>query len=122
MVGMPRAIWTGAISFGLVNIPVKLYPAVSRKTVHFTKLDTRSVARIRMTRVSAADGSDVPNDALAKGYELADGRYVIVTDRSCRPSTPRLRTRSTSSSSAPSPTSTRSSTTPPTTSGPTRRR
>lgn len=77
---MPRAIWTGAISFGLVNIPVKLYPAVSRKTVHFNQIDTRSQSRIRMKRVSAADGSDVPNDVLAKGYELADGSYVIVTD------------------------------------------
>ncbi len=77
---MPRAIWTGAISFGLVNIPVKLYPAVSRKTVHFNQIDTRTGSRIRLKKVSAADGSDVPPEAIAKGYELADGRYVIVED------------------------------------------
>lgn len=77
---MPRAIWTGAISFGLVNIPAKLYPAVSRKTVHFNQIDTRSESRIRLKKVSAADGSDVPNDAIAKGYELANGHYVIIDD------------------------------------------
>lgn len=77
---MPRAIWSGSISFGLVNIPIKLYNAVSRKTVHFNQIDTRSNSRIKQQRVSTADGSEVPSEALAKGYELTPGQYVVLTD------------------------------------------
>jgi DNA end-binding protein Ku len=77
---MPRAIWSGSISFGLVNIPVKLYSAVSRKTVHFNQLDSRTKTRIRQKRVSAEDGAEVPYDQIVKGYELAGGSYVVVTD------------------------------------------
>jgi len=77
---MPRAIWSGAISFGLVNIPIKLYNAVSRKNVHFNQIDTRSNARIKQKRVSESDGSEVPPEALAKGYQLTSGQYVIVTE------------------------------------------
>lgn len=77
---MPRAIWTGAISFGLVNIPAKLYPAVSRKTVHFNQIDTRSGSRVRLKKVSASDGSDVPAEDIARGYELDDGRYVLIDE------------------------------------------
>ncbi len=77
---MPRAIWSGSISFGLVNIPIKLYNAVSRKSVHFNQIDTRSNARIKQKRVSESDGSEVPPEALAKGYQLTSGQYVIVTE------------------------------------------
>ncbi|MBI2711053.1 MAG: Ku protein [Actinobacteria bacterium] len=77
---MPRAIWTGSISFGLVNIPVRLYPAVSRKQVHFNQIDTRTQSRIKQKRVSEADGSEVPYESVARGYQLTDGRYVIVDD------------------------------------------
>jgi len=77
---MPRAIWSGSISFGLVNIPVKLYSAVSRKTVHFNQLDQRTNARIKQKRVSAEDGEEVPYEQIVKGYELGGGTYVIVTD------------------------------------------
>jgi len=77
---MPRAIWSGSISFGLVNIPVKLYSAVSRKTVHFNQLDARTNSRVKQKRVSAEDGSEVPYDQIVKGYELAGGTYVVVTD------------------------------------------
>ncbi|HLT17674.1 MAG TPA: Ku protein [Acidimicrobiales bacterium] len=77
---MPRAIWSGAISFGLVNIPIKLYAAVSRKTVHFNQIDSRTGSRIRLKKVSAADGSDVPNEAIVKGYELSSGEYVTIGD------------------------------------------
>jgi DNA end-binding protein Ku len=78
--GMPRAIWSGAISFGLVNIPIKLYNAVSRKSVHFNQLDSRTGARIKYQKVSAADGEVVPAEAIVKGYELAGGEYVTVSD------------------------------------------
>ena len=77
---MARAVWSGSISFGLVTIPVKLYNAVSRRTVHFNQLDDRTNSRIKQKRVSAEDGSEVPSEHLVKGYELGSGNYVIVTD------------------------------------------
>jgi DNA end-binding protein Ku len=77
---MPRAIWSGAISFGLVNIPIKLYAAVSRKNVSFNQLDSRTGARIKYKKVSAADGEEVPSEVIVKGYELASGAYVTVGD------------------------------------------
>ena len=77
---MPRPTWSGSINFGLVSIPIKLYTAVSRKTVHFNQIDTRTNSRIRQRRVSEADGTEVPAEALAKGYQLASGEYVIITD------------------------------------------
>jgi DNA end-binding protein Ku len=77
---MPRAIWSGTISFGLVSIPIKLFTAVSRKSVHFNQIDTRTNSRIKQKRVSDADGTEVPPEALAKGYQLASGEYVIVED------------------------------------------
>ena len=76
---MPRAIWSGSISFGLVNIPIKLYNAVSRKSVSFNQIDSRTMSRVKMQRVSATDGSEVPFDAIVKGYELSPDRYVTIT-------------------------------------------
>jgi DNA end-binding protein Ku len=77
---MARAIWSGAISFGLVNIPIKLANAVSRKTVSFHQIDARSGSRVRQKRVSAADGDEVRYEDIVKGYELASGEYVTVTE------------------------------------------
>ncbi|HUW02330.1 MAG TPA: Ku protein [Acidimicrobiales bacterium] len=77
---MPRAIWSGSISFGLVNIPIKLYTAVSKKSVSFNQLDRTTGSRIKYRKVSAADGEEVAGDDIIKGYELADGRYVTVTE------------------------------------------
>ena len=59
---MPRPVWSGTISFGLVTIPVKLFHAVSRKNVSFNQLDDRSMSRIRMKKVSAETGEDVPDE------------------------------------------------------------
>jgi DNA end-binding protein Ku len=73
-------MWSGSISFGLVNIPVKLFNAVSRKSVSFNQIDSRSGSRIKYQKVSAADGSEVPNDAIVKGYELPSGEYVLIND------------------------------------------
>ncbi|MCU1353566.1 MAG: Ku protein [Acidimicrobiales bacterium] len=78
--GMPRAMWSGSISFGLVNIPIKLYSAVSRKNVRFHQIDSRSGSRVRQKRVSEATGEEVPYEAMAKGYELASGQYVLVSE------------------------------------------
>ena len=77
---MPRAIWSGSISFGLVSIPVKLFNAVSRKSVSFNQIDSRNGSRIKYQKVSAADGSEVPNDAIVKGYELPSGEFVLIND------------------------------------------
>ena len=77
---MPRAIWSGSISFGLVNIPVKLYSAVSRKNVQFNQLDARSNSRVKQKRVSAETGDEVPWEQIVKGYEMSSGAYVVITD------------------------------------------
>jgi DNA end-binding protein Ku len=75
---MPRPVWSGTISFGLVSIPVKMFNAVSRKSVTFNQLDDRSNARIKYKKVSADTGEEVPEDHIVKGYEVAKGQYVIV--------------------------------------------
>jgi DNA end-binding protein Ku len=77
---MPRAIWSGAISFGLVNIPVKLYSAINKKTVQFNQLDARTQSRVKQKRISAETGEEVPWEQIVKGYELPTGSYVVVTD------------------------------------------
>src|ERR1700722_9555200 len=75
---MARSIWSGSISFGLVNVPVKLYSAVSRKAVHFNQLHDVDGARIQQRRVCSKDGEEVPYENIVKGYEVSPGRYVVV--------------------------------------------
>jgi len=76
---MARAIWSGSISFGLLNVPVKLYSAVSRKNVSFRELRESDGSRIRHKRVAEADGKEVPYEDIVKGYEISPEQYVIVT-------------------------------------------
>jgi DNA end-binding protein Ku len=76
---MPRAIWSGAISFGLVNVPVKLYSAVSRKSVRFHQLHGDSGVRIQQKRVDPSTGEEVPYEDIVKGYELSPEHYVVIT-------------------------------------------
>ena len=71
---MPRPVWSGTISFGLVAIPIKLFHGVSKKSVSFNQLDDRTMSRIRLKKVSAETGEDVPDDHISKGYELSKGR------------------------------------------------
>lgn len=75
---MPRAIWTGAISFGLVTIPVKMYSAVQRKNVRFHQLNGKTGVRIQQKRVDPSTGDEVPYDDIVKGYELSPDRYVVI--------------------------------------------
>jgi DNA end-binding protein Ku len=75
---MPRSIWTGAISFGLVNVPVKLYSAVSKKSVRFHQLHDKDGVRIQQKRVCPADGEEVAYEHIVKGYEITPDQYVIV--------------------------------------------
>jgi DNA end-binding protein Ku len=76
---MPRAIWSGSISFGLLNVPVKLYSAVSKKNVSFRELREKDASRIRHKRVAEADGEEVPYEEIVKGYEIAPEQYVVIT-------------------------------------------
>ena len=76
---MPRSIWSGAISFGLVNVPVKLYSAVSRKTVRFNQLNGKTGNRIQQKRVDPETGDEVAYDDIVKGFELTKDRYVVLT-------------------------------------------
>jgi DNA end-binding protein Ku len=76
---MARAIWTGSISFGLLNVPVRLYSAVSRKSVSFRELRASDGSRIRHRRVAEADGEEVPYEEIVKGYEIAPEQYVVLT-------------------------------------------
>ncbi len=75
---MPRAIWSGAISFGLVNVPVKLYSATSPKTVRFHQLSAKTGARIRQKRVDPSTGEEVAFEDIVKGYELSPEHYVMI--------------------------------------------
>jgi DNA end-binding protein Ku len=76
---MPRSIWSGAISFGLVNVPVKLFSAVSKKTVRFNQLNKDTGNRIQQKRVDPETGEEVSYEQIVKGYELTKDRYVVIT-------------------------------------------
>src|ERR1700689_2469193 len=75
---MARAIWTGAISFGLVTVPVKLYSALDRKSVRFHQLSSKSGVRVAQKRVDPQSGDEVPYGDIVKGYEIAPDRYVVI--------------------------------------------
>jgi DNA end-binding protein Ku len=72
-------MWSGAISFGLVNVPIKLYSAVSKKTVRFHQLNGETGNRIQQKRVDPATGEEVAYENIVKGYELTRDRYVLIT-------------------------------------------
>lgn len=75
---MAQTVWSGAISFGLVSVPVKLTPATKSRDVSFNQLDKETGARIRYRRVSEQSGEEVPSDRIVKGFEIEKGRYVVV--------------------------------------------
>ena len=77
---MPRSMWKGAISFGLVTIPVSVYPATEEKTLRFNQLHDDDGGRIRMKRTCSVDGEEVTFDHIVKGYEYEKDRYVILTE------------------------------------------
>ncbi len=76
---MARAIWSGSITFGLLNVPVKLYSAVSKQNVKFRELREGDGSRVRHKRVSEKDGKEVPYEKIVKGYEFAPDQYVLLT-------------------------------------------
>src|SRR5271165_3699354 len=75
-----RSIWAGAISFGLVVIPVKLYAATEQRDITFRQVHRKDGARIQFRRVCTLDGEEVPYSDIAKGYELPTGDMVVLTD------------------------------------------
>ncbi|MDZ4286819.1 MAG: Ku protein [Prosthecobacter sp.] len=75
-----RAIWKGAISFGLVSIPVSLYPATRREELHFRLLRTPDLSPVNYKRVAEADGKEVPWEKVVKGYEYEKGKFVVLKD------------------------------------------
>ena len=77
---MPNAIWRGAISFGLVTIPVSVFSAENRKELSFHMLDRRDQAPVRNQRVNSETGEEVPWDEIVKGYEYEEGRWVTLSD------------------------------------------
>ena len=76
---MPRPMWSGSISFGLINIPVKLFNAVKRKGIHFNQLRASDGCRIRLKKICESDGNEVLQNEIVKGYEISPDHYVTVT-------------------------------------------
>jgi len=74
----PRSIWNGTITFGLVNVPIKLYSATESKTVHFHELHAKDKARIEHRRFCSKEKKEVPYEEVVKGYEVSGGRYVVL--------------------------------------------
>ena len=85
---MARSMWKGAISFGLVHIPVEMYPAVSDNALDLTMLDRRDFSPIGFKRYNKSTGKEVSWDDIVKGYEYSDGEYVVLTDEDLRRANP----------------------------------
>src|SRR6478736_6285518 len=81
---MARAIWKGSISFGLVNIPIALYPATRREELKFRLLRKTDLSPINYKRVAENDGKEVPWEDIVKGYEYEKGQFVILKDEDFR--------------------------------------
>jgi len=77
---MPRTMWKGAISFGLVSIPIRVFPATEEKTLRFNQLHDKDGGRIKYQRVCAVCGEEVSFEHIVKGYEYEKDRYVMLTD------------------------------------------
>ena len=75
-----RAIWKGSISFGLVNIPIALYPATRKEDLRFRLLRAKDLSPVNYKRVAEKDGKEVPWDQIVKGYEYEKGKYVVLKD------------------------------------------
>lgn len=85
---MPHAIWKGNIRFGLVNIPVELYPAEAPDDLDLDLLDRRDMGRVGYERTNKTTGKKVPPGEVVKGYEVTDGHYVVVTDQDLKSAAP----------------------------------
>jgi DNA end-binding protein Ku len=79
-----RAIWSGVISFGLVSIPISIYPAIRREDLKFRLLRAGDMSPVNYKRIAEADGKEVPWDKIVKGYEYEKGKYVVINDEDFR--------------------------------------
>jgi len=86
---MARPIWTGSISFGMVAIPIRLVPAVRKKSISFNQLDDRTMSRIRYRKISEESGDEVPTEHIVKGFDLGGANYVVLTDDDLAPLAPK---------------------------------
>jgi DNA end-binding protein Ku len=75
---MPKSIWNGTVSFGMVHVPVKLYSATESKTVHFNEVHVKDGARIEHRRICPKEDREVPYKQIVKGYEVSSGKYVVL--------------------------------------------
>lgn len=75
---MPRSIWNGTVSFGMVHVPVKLYSATESKTVHFSEVHAKDGAKIEHRRICPKEDRQVPYDEVVKGYEVSSGKFVVL--------------------------------------------
>jgi DNA end-binding protein Ku len=78
-VGMARAIWKGGLSFGLVNVPIGVYPATQDKSIHFNQFEEGTLDRIRYKKVNERTGKEVESGKIVKGVDLGGGEFVILT-------------------------------------------
>ncbi len=86
--GMPRTIWTGSLSFGLVNVPVGVYPATKDKSIHFNQFESGTSDRIRYRKVNERTGEEVEAASIVKGFDLGGGEYVVLTDEELESAAP----------------------------------
>ncbi len=86
---MPRSIWKGAISFGLVNVPVGLYSAERPQELRFNQLDRRTMSRVREKRVDEKTGQEVPYEEIVKGYDTGGGRYIVLSEDELKRANPK---------------------------------
>ena len=76
---MSRSIWNGTITFALVAVPIKVHSATEDKSVHFHQVHAKDGARIKQKRICSKEGKEVPYEEVAKGYEVRDGEYVLLS-------------------------------------------
>ena len=87
--GGARAIWSGAIAFGLINIPIKLFSATQGQELAFNQLRRSDLSRIKYLRVAANDGQEVPYEDIVKGYEIEEGAYVVIDEEDIKKASPK---------------------------------
>jgi DNA end-binding protein Ku len=87
--GGARAIWSGAIAFGLINIPIKLFSATQANEISFNQLRKSDMSRIKYKRVAANDDKEVPFEEIVKGYELDEGVYVLIDEEDLKKASPK---------------------------------
>jgi DNA end-binding protein Ku len=75
---MPRSIWNGAITFGVISVPVKLYSAVEQKSIRFREVHIADEAKVEHRRFCSAEDREVPYDEVVKGFEVGEGEYVVL--------------------------------------------